>query len=59
MKSFGYEEDNQGRTSGSRISFYNEKTGHILKLHKPHPQNILKGYQLELILEDLEGKKLI
>ncbi|GHV91180.1 hypothetical protein AGMMS50268_16830 [Spirochaetia bacterium] len=59
MTSLGYVEDNQGKTSGSRVCFYSEQTGHLIHLHKPHPVHILKQYQIELILEDLQGRKLI
>ncbi len=46
---FGYEESTRGRTSGSRVAFVNEKTKHILRLHKPHPGPNLKVYQLKLV----------
>jgi hypothetical protein len=59
LKSLGYIEDNQGKTSGSRVGFYNEETGHMIRIHKPHPTNVLKEYQIELIVEDLEGRNLI
>jgi hypothetical protein len=59
MKNLGYSEDTQGKTSGSRVGFYNAETGHMLKIHKPHPANILKEYQIELIVEDLEGRNLL
>jgi hypothetical protein len=59
MRNLGYDEDTQGKTSGSRVGFYNVVTGHMLKVHKPHPANILKEYQIGLILEDLQGRKLI
>jgi hypothetical protein len=59
LKSLGYAEDNQGKTSGSRVCFYNDKTGHLIRMHKPHPSNTLKKYQIELILEILEGRRLI
>ena len=29
LKKLGYEESQSGKTSGSRVAFYNEKTGHI------------------------------
>jgi hypothetical protein len=59
LKSLGYTEDNQGKTSGSRVCFYNDKTGHLIRIHKPHPSNMLKKYQIELILENLGGRKII
>lgn len=45
--------------SGSRIAFTNEKTGHKIKLHKPHPGNILKRYQLDFIEAELKWKGLL
>ena len=37
MAYFGYVESNEGATSGSRVKFYNPKTGALIRLHKPHP----------------------
>jgi hypothetical protein len=54
LLSFGYVEV-QG--SGSRICF--SKGDHKIKLHKPHPGNILKNYQLDLIIEALTAKGII
>lgn len=59
LKNFGYSEDQQGNTSGSRVAFYNEKMKHIIRLHKPHPGNELKMYQIDLIREELEGRGII
>jgi hypothetical protein len=54
LSSFGYEEI-QG--TGSRVCFSRAK--HKIKLHKPHPGNILKHYQLELIADELRKHGLI
>ena len=51
---FGYREV-QGQ--GSRVCF--AKEGHKIKLHKPHPGNIMKAYQLNLVIEELTVKGLI
>ncbi|MFA6007735.1 MAG: type II toxin-antitoxin system HicA family toxin [Candidatus Shapirobacteria bacterium] len=59
LKNFGYEEDQGGKTSGSRVAFYCEKTRHIIRLHKPHPGNELKMYQIDLIREELEGRGIL
>ena len=53
---FGYIEDNKGRTSGSKVKFIKENK-EIINLHKPHPQNILKPYQINQILEILFKKE--
>ena len=42
----GYLESNKGKTSGSRVAFIHRDSQHILRIHKPHPQNIIKGYAL-------------
>ena len=55
----GYREDNRGRTSGSRVAFVNTKTNHIIRLHKPHPTNILKMYQIDELIEILRNQGVI
>lgn len=52
----GYSEK-QG--AGSRVVFINEKLDHKIKLHKPHPGNLLRHYQLELISRELRQKGLV
>ena len=53
---FGYEKENKGKTSGSRVMFMDEQKRKIL-LHKPHPGNVLKRYALEDIIEKLIRNK--
>ena len=43
--------------TGSRVCF-KSKT-HNIKLHKPHPGNILKQYQVSLIIEELKKEGII
>ena len=50
----GFYEYNNGKTSGSRVSFIHKDTSFEIKLHKPHPSNIMKPYQIELIIESLK-----
>ena len=55
---YGFTEDTKGRTSGSRVMFANNTLDINFRLHKPHPSNILKGYQIKELLElikKLEG----
>jgi len=52
--SFGYQEV---PGEGSRVCF--SKDNHKIKLHKPHPGNILKAYQLDLVIEELTIKGFI
>ncbi len=59
LRSFGYEESNSGKTSGSRVAFICKENKHIIRLHKPHPGNELKQYQIELIVEELRSRGLI
>ncbi len=56
---FGYTEDNRGKTSGSRVAFIHKDTKHIIRLHKPHPGNVLKRYQIDELLEALKCQELI
>ena len=59
LGSLGYQEVKTGRTSGSRIAFSHAKTRHIIRLHRPHPGDILKMYQLEMIIDVLKMEGLI
>jgi len=55
---FGYYITKGRKTGGSRVSFTDGK-GDYLRIHKPHPSNILKLYQIDLIFEELKGRKMI
>ncbi|WP_076792996.1 type II toxin-antitoxin system HicA family toxin [Chlorobium sp. KB01] len=59
LNSFGYEESQKGKTSGSRVAFIDKSTRHIIRLHKPHPGNELKQYQIELVIEELKSRGLV
>ena len=59
LQGYGYQEVKTGRSSGSRIAFFNERLNHIIRLHKPHPQNILKRYQLDAIEEELRNREVL
>ena len=52
----GYTESNKGKTSGSRVAFIQQAIKHILRIHKPHPQNIIKAYALEYIIDELKAQ---
>lgn len=56
---FGYQELKTRKTSGSRRAFMNEKSKHIIRLHKPHPKDILKMYQIDYLIQELKKKELI
>ena len=56
LRGLGYEEFNKGKTSGSRVCFVHADDKHIIRLHKPHPGNILKRYQVNEIFDELKRK---
>lgn len=53
-----YQRSNKGKTSGSRVIFTSENHSSIL-LHKPHPNNQLKTYQIQQLIDTLEQEDLI
>jgi len=59
LEGFGYEEIRSGMVSGSRVAFINKPGGHIIRLHRPHPGNTMKKYQMELVEEALRAKGII
>jgi hypothetical protein len=56
--SLGYKEKKKGKTGGSRRRFVHESAPAII-LHKPHPQNILKHYAINQILEVLQKENML
>lgn len=56
LQGFGYKEMKVGKTSGSRAAFFNEKRKNIIRLHRPHPSNVLKRYQLNDVEQELKRK---
>jgi hypothetical protein len=48
LRHYGFEEVKKGKTSGSRRRFVSQNLD-IIDLHEPHPNNILKAYQVNLI----------
>jgi hypothetical protein len=59
LKLFGYEEAKSGKTSGPRRAFISNQKGHIIRLHKPHPGNVLRMYQIDFIIQELKREKLL
>lgn len=39
MEYLGYEMDQKGATSGSRVRFYRRRDGRMFIMHSPHPSN--------------------
>lgn len=57
MHFFGFELDNKGSSSGSRVAFVrNDMT---LDMHRPLPGNIIKPKTLKYIYDYLHGKALL
>jgi len=59
LRQLGYETDNKGKTSGSRVSFKNSTIPHAFNMHRPHPGNILKHYQVAELIQELKQANLI
>ncbi len=59
LRGLGYEEESKGRASGSRVAFIHRNTRHIIMLHKPHPRNELKLYQVGQIIKVLKDQGVI
>ena len=53
LTGMGFQLSNAGGTSGSAIRFINHKTGHIIRLHKPHPSPVVKQYLIKFIINEL------
>ena len=54
----GYSIETAGKTGGFRMAFANQD-GDYIRLHKPHPKNILKLYQIDDIVASLTEKGLL
>lgn len=52
LSSYGFTQQNKGKTSGSRVEFVNGE--YSIQLHKPHPTGEMKNYQLKQIIELLK-----
>lgn len=59
LRMFGFYEVKTGKTSGSRVRFRNDILQKEFRTHRPHPQNIMKQYQLNDIKTLLIDCKLI
>ncbi|NBV11379.1 MAG: type II toxin-antitoxin system HicA family toxin [Chitinophagia bacterium] len=57
LNSLGYEESNLGKTSGSRVLFLNVIKQSKIRIHKPHPGNILKKYQIVEVISKITSKE--
>ncbi len=60
LNNLGFHENTKGKTSGSRVVFLNNNdSSQKIELHKPHPNNALKSYQIKKVLNLLEEWRLI
>lgn len=50
---FGYKEEQK---AGSRVRFLQEETKHIIRVHKPHPENYFKTVYIKEIIKNLKEK---
>lgn len=58
LNKLGFIEYNNGKTSGSRVSFIDD-LNRVIELHKPHPDNIIKQYKIIQIIDQLKEWRLI
>lgn len=59
LRLLGFEQLNKGRTSGSRVLFYQKDGNAKILIHKPHPSPNLKVTVLKEIAEYLMDNKFI
>ena len=52
---FGFVELKKGKTGGTRRKFADEKKN-VIRLHKPHPGNIVKEYAIKQVITQLKEK---
>lgn len=53
----GYQIDNKGKTSGSRVIFVKRNSSYTA--HKPHPGSIVKTYVMKQVFDFLTKNELI
>ncbi len=53
LNHLGYEKQEM---AGSRVRFYDPKTGHMIRLHRPHPESVIKGGALRDIKNTLKAE---
>ena len=56
MEHLGYELDQQGATSGSRVRFYRERDGRMLIMHAPHPSDEMSRGAVRAVVKFLRGE---
>ena len=59
LESMGFEIENKGKTSGSRVAFVHINYRKHILIHKPHPSKIINKIYLKQIKMELTLKKII
>jgi hypothetical protein len=59
LKILGYKEAKTGKTSGSRVAFYNAELDDMIRFHKPHPSQTMKRCYLNEIGKHLRERGVI
>jgi hypothetical protein len=59
LESMGFEVENKGKTSGSRVAFIHINFRRHILIHKPHPSKIINKIYLKQIKMELTLKKII
>lgn len=57
LEGLGYSNTHKGKTSGPRVAFIAEQS--IIRIHKPHPKNIVKKATLKDVIIHLKQNNLI
>ncbi len=58
LKYLGYREGKTGRTGGSRRRLIHQSAATIT-LHKPHPQNVVKRYAIDQVMDLLQQEDIL
>ena len=59
LGSLGYDEAKPGKTSGSRVAFFDARLDHMIKFHRPHPKQIMRQCYLREIEQSLRDREVI
>ena len=59
LKMYGFIEIQKGKTSGSRVAFYNKAYNKKIEFHKPHPNNIIKRYIIKNIIDIIKEMEVL
>jgi len=59
LNNLGYEEDNKGKTSESRVAFVHKIINDYILIHKPHPNKIINRVYIKNIIKELISKQIL